>query len=174
MWNVGWSHVTSFLIWLYLYIWTPLVYWSDIFKVLYPWLISSAAKANSRDKCLIFMCSSICLFIQHGRIKPYCKGLPVKCLPCCVVAVPWQIYVYRSACSSGRFSPAMTQITTIYQNFWETEAPVCLVLTIFLSDTLKIVNVRSALVLQNKMEIPLEIKLKSPETDKENRKTCLV
>ena len=37
---------------------------------------------------------------------------------------------------------------------------VCLVFTIFLSDTENVVNVWSALVLQNKMEIPLEIKLK--------------
>ena len=51
---------------------------------------------------------------------------------------------------------------------------VCLVFIIFLSDTQNVVNVWSALVLHNKMEIALEIKLKSPETDKENRKTCLV
>ena len=47
-------------------------------------------------------------------------------------------------------------------------ATVRLVFTISLSDTQKVVNVRSALVLHNKMEIPLEIKLEKPETDQED------
>ena len=46
---------------------------------------------------------------------------------------------------------------------------VCLVFTIFLSDTQNVVNVWSALVLHNEMETPLEIKLKSPKTDKEKQ-----
>ena len=48
-----------------------------------------------------------------------------------------------------------------------------LVFTISLSDTQKVVNVRSALILHNKMEIPLEIKLENPETDQEKEENLL-
>ena len=48
-----------------------------------------------------------------------------------------------------------------------------LVFTISLSDTQKVVNVRSALVLHNKMEISLEIKLENPETDQEQEENLL-
>ncbi len=45
--------------------------------------------------------------------------------------------------------------------------PVRLVFAISLSDTQKVVNIRSALVLHNTMELPLEVRLESPREGEE-------
>lgn len=49
-----------------------------------------------------------------------------------------------------------------------------LVFAISLSDTQKVVNVRSPLVLHNRMEIPLEVKLGNPEIDQDEQSSLLV
>ena len=52
-------------------------------------------------------------------------------------------------------------------------SPVRLVFAISLSDTQKVVNIRSALVLHNTMEIPLEVKLERPDADPHKDSTSL-